>query len=108
MDNLPEVNDAKFDSEVITSSLPVLVDFGAAWCGPCKQLAPIVEQLAKDYEGKLKVAYVDVDKAPNTAAKYGIMAVPTVFLFKGGQIAEQMTGFQSRANLDKSIARLLG
>lgn len=108
MANLPEVNDANFEAEVMSSTLPVLVDFGAAWCSPCKQLAPIVEQVAKDYAGKLKVAYVDVDKAPNTAAKFGIMAVPTVFFVKGGKIAEQMTGFQSRAALDKSIARIIG
>jgi thioredoxin 1 len=108
MANLPEVNDSNFEAEVTSSSLPVLVDFGAAWCGPCKQLAPIVEGIAKDYAGKLKVAYVDVDKAPNTAAKFGIMAVPTVFIFKGGKIVEQMTGFQSRPALDKSISRILG
>ena len=108
MANLPEVTDSNFESEVLQSQLPVLVDFGATWCGPCKQLAPIVEQIAHDYEGKLKVAYVDVDKASETAMKYGIMAVPTVVLVKGGKVAEQLTGFQSRAVLDKSIARLLG
>ena len=108
MANLPEVTDTNFESEVIQSPLPVLVDFGAAWCAPCKQLAPIVEQIAHDYEGKLKVAYVDVDKANQTAMKYGIMSVPTVFLIKGGKVTEQLTGFQSRAVLDKSIARLLG
>ena len=108
MANLPEVNDSNFESEVLKSTLPVLVDFGAAWCGPCKQLAPIVEQISHDYEGKLKVAYVDVDKAHETAMKYGVMAVPTLFVIKNGQIAEQMTGFQSRAALDKTIARVLG
>lgn len=108
MANLPEVTDANFESEVLQSPLPVLVDFGAAWCGPCKQLAPIVEQISHDYAGKLKVAYVDVDKAHQTAMKFGIMAVPTVFLMKNGKIAEQLQGFQSRAALDKSIARLLG
>ena len=108
MANLPEVTDANFDTEVMQSSLPVLVDFGAAWCGPCKQLAPIVEQISTDYAGKLKVAYVDVDKAHQTAVKYGIMAVPTIFLMKNGKIEEQMTGFQNRAALDKSITRLLG
>lgn len=108
MANLPEVNDANFESEVLQSDLPVLVDFGAAWCGPCKQLAPIVEQISHDYAGKLKVAYVDVDKAQQTAMKFGIMSVPTLFLIKGGKVTEQLTGFQSRALLDKSIARLLG
>ena len=108
MANLPEVTDANFEAEVLQSSLPVLVDFGAAWCSPCKQLAPIVEQISHDYAGKLKVAYVDVDKAHQTAMKYGIMAVPTLFLVKEGKVAEQLQGFQSRAALDKSIARLLG
>ncbi len=108
MANLAEVTDSTFDAEVLQSPLPVLVDFGASWCGPCKQLAPIVEQIATDYAGKLKVAYVDVDKAQDTAAKFGIMAVPTVFLMKDGKVAEQLQGFQNRAALDKSIARLLG
>lgn len=108
MSNLPEVTDANFETEVLQSPLPVLVDFGAAWCGPCKQLAPIVEQISQDYAGKLKVAYVDVDKAHQTAMKFGIMAVPTLFLIKNGEVTEQLSGFQSRANLDKSIARLLG
>ena len=108
MAHLPEVTDANFEAEVMKSSLPVLVDFGATWCGPCQQLAPIVEQISSDYAGKLKVAYVDVDKAQETAMKYGIMAVPTIVMMKDGKIQEQMTGFQNRAALDKSISRLLG
>ena len=108
MANLPEVNDANFEAEVMQSSLPVLVDFGAAWCGPCKQLAPIVEQIAKDYDGKLKVAAVDVDKARDTAIRYGIMSVPTVILFKNGEVKDQVVGFQSKSALDSRISRVLG
>ena len=108
MANVLDVNDANFDSEVLKSTTPVLVDFGATWCGPCKQLAPIVEQLAKDWEGKLKVTVVDVDRAPETAMKYGIMSVPTVIVFQGGQVKDQMIGFQTKAALETVIKRVLG
>ena len=108
MANVLDVNDTNFDSEVLKSATPVLVDFGATWCGPCKQLAPIVEQLAKDWEGKLKVTVVDVDRAPETAMKYGIMSVPTVIVFQGGQVKDQMIGFQTKAALETVIKRVLG
>jgi len=103
-----ELTDANFDSEVMASTTPVLVDFGATWCGPCKQLAPIVEQIAKDYAGKLKVAAVDIDQARDTAIKYGIMSVPTVILFKNGEVKDQVVGFQSKSALEGRITRVLG
>jgi thioredoxin 1 len=103
-----ELTDANFDAEVMSSTMPVLVDFGATWCGPCKQLAPIVEQIAKDYAGKLKVAAVDIDQARDTAIKYGIMSVPTVILFKNGEVKDQVVGFQSKSALEGRITRVLG
>ena len=108
MANVLDVTDANFDSEVLKCTTPVLVDFGATWCGPCKQLAPIVEQLATDWTGKIKVAAVDVDRAPEAAMKYGIMSVPTVILFQGGVVKDQMIGFQSKAALEERIKRVLG
>src|SRR5256885_16840186 len=96
MSSVPAVNDANFEAEVIRSELPVLVDFYATWCGPCKQLAPIVDALAKDYSGKLKVVKLDIDEAPAVASSHGIMAVPTIILFKGGSAKSKLTGFQAR------------
>ncbi len=107
MANVLDVTDSTFEAEVLKSSVPVLVDFGATWCGPCKQLAPIVEQLAKDWQGKLKVAAVDVDKAPEVAMRYGIMSVPTVIVFQGGQIKDQMIGFQTKSALEDRVKRVL-
>ena len=100
---LPAFNDGNFDAEVKESSQPVLVDFGAEWCGPCRALAPIVEDLAKEYEGRLKVGTVDIDKAQETAKKFGIMSVPTIIFFKGGEAVDKITGLQPKANLKKRI-----
>jgi thioredoxin 1 len=102
-DNLTAFNDDNFDSEVTESSTPVLVDFGAEWCGPCRALAPIVEDLAKEYEGRLKVGTVDIDKAQGVAKKFGIMSVPTIIFFKGGEAVDKITGLQPKANLKKRI-----
>ena len=108
MANVLDLTDANFDAEVLKSTSPVLVDFGAAWCGPCKQLAPIVEQLATEWSGKVKVAYVDVDKARETAMRYGIMSVPTVMIFNGGEAKDQVIGFQTKAALEERMKRILG
>ena len=97
------LSDSNFDQEVLKSELPVLVDFFAEWCGPCKMMGPIVEELGKELEGKAKVVKVDVDKAQQTAEKYSIMSVPTLILFKSGQVVKQMVGFQSKADLVKEI-----
>ncbi len=101
------VNDANFQDEVIQSDKPVIVDFWAIWCGPCKMIAPIIEELAKDYDGKLKVAKIDVDSNPQTAMKYGIRSIPTLLIFKGGQVVEQIIGaVPKRQLIDKVTSHL--
>lgn len=103
MANIPELNDTSFESAVKNASTPVIVDFGATWCGPCKALAPIVEGIAKDYQGKVAVYAVDIDDAPNTAKKFGIRSVPTLLLFKGGEKTDQLTGLTSRDKIIKQF-----
>jgi len=101
------VSDANFQAEVLTSEHPVLVDFWAIWCGPCKMIAPIVEELAKEYDGKLKVTKMDVDANPRTAMQYGIRSIPTLMIFKGGQVVEQIIGaVPKRHLLDKLTPHL--
>jgi thioredoxin 1 len=87
-----EVSDSTFEQEVLQSKEPVLVDFWAVWCGPCKAIAPIVEELAGDYEGKLKVMKLDVDNNPRTAVAYGVQSIPTLLVFKDGKPAERIIG----------------
>jgi thioredoxin 1 len=93
------VTDTNFDSEVLRSDLPVLVDFGAAWCHPCKQLDPIVEELAEEWRGRVKVATLDIDSNVQTTVKYGVMGVPTLILFIQGQPKERLSGFQPKARI---------
>ena len=102
-----EVNDATFDQEVLKSEQPVLVDFWAAWCGPCRALAPTVDAIAAQYQGKLKVMKMDVDKNPATPGRYGVRGIPALILFKGGQVAEQIVGFVPKDTIDKSLSRIL-
>ena len=97
--NVNHWDDSNFDAEVLKATTPVLVDFHATWCGPCKMLAPIVEKLADDYEGKVKVGKVDIDAAPGLAAKYGIRSVPTVMVFEGGEKKAAHTGLAKRDKL---------
>jgi thioredoxin 1 len=108
MANLTAFTDENFESEVKQSKQPVLVDFGAEWCGPCRMLAPIVEGLASEYQGRLKVGTVDIDKAQGIARNFGIMSVPTIIFFKGGEAVDKITGLQSKANLQKRIEAVLG
>lgn len=102
-----EVSDATFDQEVLKSEQPVLVDFWAAWCGPCRALAPTVDAIAAEYQGKLKVMKMDVDKNPATPGRYGVRGIPALILFKGGQVAEQIVGFVPKDTIDKSLSRVL-
>ena len=97
--NVIDVNDANFDGEVLKADLPVLVDFGATWCGPCKALAPIVDQIANELDGKVKVGKLDVDDSPLTAGKYGVRGVPTVMVFKDGQRSAQHVGLTTKQKL---------
>ncbi len=98
-----EVSDATFEQEVLQSNIPVLVDFWAAWCGPCRMVAPVVEQLAEEYEGRVKVAKLNVDENRNTAAKYGIMSIPTLLVFKGGEVTQRLIGFRPKPELAKAL-----
>jgi thioredoxin len=102
-----EVNDGTFEQEVLQSEQPVLVDFWAAWCGPCRALAPIVDQIATEYTGKLKVMKMDVDKNAATPGRYGIRGIPALLIFKGGKVAEQIVGYVPKDTIDKSLAKVL-
>ncbi len=101
------ITDDNFQAEVLGSDKPVLVDFWAAWCGPCRAIAPAVEELAKQYKGKLKVGKLDIDAHQNVPQKYGIMSIPTLILFKNGQVAEQVVGAVPKAKLDQMVQRAL-
>ena len=96
-----------FDAEVLNSDKPVLVDFFATWCGPCKMMAPVVESLAAEYDGRVKVGKLDVDESEDIAARYGVMTIPTIFLFKNGQILNKTVGVQSKDTLVKEIEAAL-
>lgn len=103
-----EVNDANFEQEVLQSEQPVLVDFWAAWCGPCKALAPIVDEVASEYSGRLKVMKMDVDRNSATPMRYGIRGIPALLLFKGGKVADQIVGYVPKETISKSVSKLVG
>ena len=100
-------DDNNFEAEVLQASEPVLVDFSAAWCGPCKQLTPIIDELAEEYAGKVKVGKVDIDQSQDTAGRFAIMSVPTVLLFKGGEKADQIVGLFPKSHYKTKLDGLL-
>ncbi|MCI0707718.1 MAG: thioredoxin [Ignavibacteriae bacterium] len=102
-----EVTDANFESEVLKSEQPVLVDFWAEWCGPCRMVAPIVEELAKEYNGTLKVGKMDVDSNPQVSMQYGIRSIPTLLVFKGGRVVEQVVGAVPKRILTEKVSKHL-
>ena len=98
-----KTTDIDFIPKVLGSDIPVLVDFWAEWCTPCLMVAPVIEEITKTYQGKIKVCKVNVDEAPNTASSYGIMSIPTLAIFKNGKIADKVVGVASRAQLETAI-----
>ena len=102
-----EVNDSNFDAEVIKSNVPVLVDFWAEWCGPCKAIAPTIDTVSRDYEGRAKIAKLDVDKNSSTASRYNIKGIPTLLLFKNGMVREQIVGSTTREAISRIIDKHL-
>ncbi len=97
------ISQRNFGAEVVQSALPVLVDFWATWCGPCRMIAPIVEDLAREYEGRLKVGKVDVDENPDLASRYGVQSIPTLLVFVGGQPFTRIVGYAPKAELKRAI-----
>ncbi len=102
-----EVSDATFEQEVLQSEQPVLVDFWAVWCGPCKAIGPIVDSIAASYAGKLKVAKVNVDENGAAPSRYGIRGIPTLLFFKGGKVADQVVGYVPQEVIEEKVKRLL-
>jgi thioredoxin 1 len=101
------VNDSEWDSEVLKADTPVLVDFWAPWCGPCRMVAPIVDELATEYDGQVKFVKLNTDDNVATASKYGIRSIPTIMVFKGGEAVDQVIGFRPKSELKKSLEKAL-
>jgi thioredoxin 1 len=107
MSDLLEVTDENFETEIVQSDLPAMVDFWAEWCGPCRMVSPVVEELAGEYKGKIKVAKMDVDKNRQTPAKFGIRNIPTLILFKGGEVAQTIIGAQPKSHIEEELKKVL-
>jgi thioredoxin 1 len=108
MANLTELNEHNFQAEVLQSAQPVLIDFWAPWCGPCRAIAPVVEELANEHAGSLKVAKINIDDSPNLAAHFGVNSIPTLMIFKGGEVVDRFVGLQPKSRLQKAIEEAKG
>ena len=104
MADIPKLTEAAFDAEVLRSTLPVMVDFTATWCGPCKMLEPVIKQLSQDWDGKVKVVKLDVDDNSNLAVQYGVMGVPTLILFVKGNPVQRLSGYQPKDRIISKFA----
>jgi len=107
MSSARAVNDGNFLSEVLESSIPVLVDFWASWCGPCQMMGPVVDDIASQYEGKVKVLKLNVDENPQTPAKYGIRGIPTLILFNKGKVVDRLIGAQPKSSVEELLKKVL-
>jgi thioredoxin 1 len=107
MSSAAAVTDASFDQDVLKSDLPVLIDFWAPWCGPCRMVAPIVDEIATEFEGKIKVFKLNTDENPNVASQYGIRSIPTLMIFKGGQKVDTVVGAVPKTTLSSTISKYL-
>ena len=106
-ENIHEFTDQSFDTDVVQADLPVLIDFWADWCGPCKAIAPTIEEIAGDYAGKVKVGKLNVDQNQNTAMQYGVRSIPTLLIMKSGEVVSQIVGAVPKENITKSLDEIL-